>query len=382
MLSILLFFFSFLATAEPTLNELDIDDRTKDELLSLGYTLESPIRSVLVEQNDGSLLTRVFGGLFSKVGNRRTSLDEARIYTELLTLGIEGSSAKGFVAERLSMPPFEKSYFNEQARENLLNKSSDAISADFIRVLGVAEIDHPAFDLEEISRREKLFDDERTNLLFQNLGIEKGNFFKSHIWTAMLVQARRGDEAALAQIRDYMADIETEDLYKRYSEAVIDLGYVRQPETIDLLVEYLRNEKGGPLDPIPLLHPQQQIFHGVAPIAVRALSLSLVDFPFSIDDYWTEQYFWEDVEVAREFINNYEGDWRIIGKWQAEEEPAFEVAEVIEEAIAPEPAIEEPAEVVVAEPVEEDVEQSSNWWLWLIGAVVVIGGIFVLRSRK
>ena len=65
------------------------------------------------------------------------------------------------------------------------------------------------------------------------------------------------------------------------------------------------------------------------------------------------------------------------------EEPVVEeVPEVIEEITAPEPAIEEPAEVIVAEPVEEDVEQSSNWLLWLIGALVVVGGVFLLRPRK
>lgn len=52
------------------------------------------------------------------------------------------------------------------------------------------------------------------------------------------------------------------------------------------------------------------------------------------------------------------------------------------EVTAPEPVIDEPAKVVVAEPVEEDVEQSSNWWLWLIGAVVVVGAVFALRSNK
>ena len=63
--------------------------------------------------------------------------------------------------------------------------------------------------------------------------------------------------------------------------------------------------------------------------------------------------------------------------------PVEEVAEVIEEVTAPEPSTEEkPAEVVITEPVEEDIEQSSNWLLWLIGALVVAGGIFVLRSRK
>lgn len=69
--------------------------------------------------------------------------------------------------------------------------------------------------------------------------------------------------------------------------------------------------------------------------------------------------------------------------------PVEEVAEVIEEITAPEPAIEEPAEVIVAEPVEEDVEQSpnwpawlENWWLCLIGAVIIVGGILMIRRKK
>jgi|GEM_PF-2130471 len=381
-LNILLLLFSSLAQAELKLSGLNIDNRTEEALLDLGYTSNSPIRNVLEEQSDGHLLIRIYSELFSKVGDQNADISEARAYTELLTLGIEGNSAKDFVTERLSMPPFEESYFNEQAKENLLRKSSDYISADFIKVLGVAEVDHPGYDLEEISQRERFAEDERVNLFLQNLGDKKGNFFRSHIWAAMLVQARRGDQAALKRIEEYMAGIESEDLYRKYSEAVIELGYVRQPETIDLLVKYLRNERGGPLDPIPLTG-SDQIFHGLAPLAVRGLSLSLADFPFSIDDYWKESYFWEDVEVAREFINNYEGDWRIIGKWEPEEQQPASAVEIPEEFTEPEPAIEEkPAEAVVTEPIKEDTEQSSNWWLWLIGAVVVVGGVFVLRSRK
>ncbi len=47
-----------------------------------------------------------------------------------------------------------------------------------------------------------------------------------------------------------------------------------------------------------------------------------------------------------------------------------------------EPSIEEPAEVVVAEPIEEDVEQSSNWWLWLLGILIVVGGLGLVLRRK
>ncbi len=59
-----------------------------------------------------------------------------------------------------------------------------------------------------------------------------------------------------------------------------------------------------------------------------------------------------------------------------------EVVEVVEEASAPDLAIKESAEVVTVEPSEEPAEQSSNWWLWLIGAVVVVGGIGLVARRK
>lgn len=59
-----------------------------------------------------------------------------------------------------------------------------------------------------------------------------------------------------------------------------------------------------------------------------------------------------------------------------------EVAKAVEEVTAPEPVTEEPAEVVVARPSEEPAEQSSNWWLWLIGAVIVVGGLGLVIRRK
>lgn len=60
-----------------------------------------------------------------------------------------------------------------------------------------------------------------------------------------------------------------------------------------------------------------------------------------------------------------------------------EVSEVIEETTAPEPAIQkEPAEVIVTEPVEEEVEQSSNWWPWFIGILVIVGVLGLVVRRK
>jgi len=68
---------------------------------------------------------------------------------------------------------------------------------------------------------------------------------------------------------------------------------------------------------------------------------------------------------------------------QASPTPTVEEgAESIEESTQPKPLIEHPAEVAIAEPIEEAIEPSSNWLLWLIGAVVAVGGILFLRAKK
>ena len=100
-------------------------------------------------------------------------------------------------------------------------------------------------------------------------------------------------------------------------------------------------------------------------------------------------HLWAEDANIQNRLRKYKADleeYQLANETEMIEEPAAEVAtvaEVIEEVTAPEPSTEEkPAEVVITEPVEEDIEQSSNWLLWLIGALVVAGGIFVLRSRK
>lgn len=52
------------------------------------------------------------------------------------------------------------------------------------------------------------------------------------------------------------------------------------------------------------------------------------------------------------------------------------------EANHSEPVTEKPAEVKTTEPVEEPAHQPSQWWLWLIGAVIVVGGIALTVRRK
>jgi|GEM_PF-3882373 hypothetical protein len=44
--------------------------------------------------------------------------------------------------------------------------------------------------------------------------------------------------------------------------------------------------------------------------------------------------------------------------------------------------VDEPAGVKLVEVAEETPEQSSQWWLWLIGAIVVVGGVLFIRSKN
>ena len=62
--------------------------------------------------------------------------------------------------------------------------------------------------------------------------------------------------------------------------------------------------------------------------------------------------------------------------------PAPELAESVAEMPQPEPAIKEPVEVATVEAPKESAEQSTNWLLWLIGALVILGGLAVMIRRK
>lgn len=61
------------------------------------------------------------------------------------------------------------------------------------------------------------------------------------------------------------------------------------------------------------------------------------------------------------------------------------VAVVVEEPISievkSEPAPEKPAEVAPADVAEEPTQQPSQWWLWLVGAVIIIGGLALVKSN-
>lgn len=56
--------------------------------------------------------------------------------------------------------------------------------------------------------------------------------------------------------------------------------------------------------------------------------------------------------------------------------------ETTEELQTVKPEVKEAAKVKPVEVAEETSEQSSQWWLWLVGALVVVGGLGLALRRK
>jgi|GEM_PF-3211237 hypothetical protein len=63
-------------------------------------------------------------------------------------------------------------------------------------------------------------------------------------------------------------------------------------------------------------------------------------------------------------------------------EQTLEIEETIEVSVMPKSANEESAEIEPVKVTEETTQESSQWWLWLVGALVVFGGLVVVVRRK
>jgi LPXTG-motif cell wall-anchored protein len=73
----------------------------------------------------------------------------------------------------------------------------------------------------------------------------------------------------------------------------------------------------------------------------------------------------------------------LLGDGDLDSKPeSLSVAQSVQDPIEVKPKIEKSAESETPEPSEEPAEQSSQWWLLLIGAVVVVGGIGLMLRRK
>lgn len=83
---------------------------------------------------------------------------------------------------------------------------------------------------------------------------------------------------------------------------------------------------------------------------------------------------------------------RLVERFEFERGPATQSISQADKSMAsspvftqsslPKPEVKEPAEVRSVEVVEETPEQSSQWWLWLVGTLVIFGGLGWILCHK
>jgi hypothetical protein len=308
------------ATLNQSLVDLKLGENASEYLLSnqidRSQTLAGFIQSG--EERDRS---RFFSSVWKDAYSSKV-VAKQRDYTDVLVAGLEDSYFGTWILKRLILPPFEKESFTDQSKSSIASyEANDGYQSNRIRLFGIAEVDTPLLDIEEATNKGGLFKDARANELFKNMQTDHFVYYDSARWTSLLVHARRGNDKALNEVIEDITNTNVNDLVG-LPDVVSDLGYVRQPAAIDLLVEFLFSE-------IPSADERLRGDSIITPLsyhAIKGLSQSLIGFPVKYWDPITE----EGLEDAREFIRNYEGSWRIIGKWEAEE-PAVEIPALLED---------------------------------------------------
>lgn len=356
---------------EILLEDLDVQSSprlrayVKEQNISMG----TPVRDLLNIEDD-----KVRWSVYAEVGGairNENDLNKKVALTDLFVQGLQDERVEDYVANRLRLPLFEGDYFSEEAKGIILNlEAGDVTQSHCVKILAIADIQHPDIDTEALSQREKTFTSESTNLFFEATQADDIVFYHSPVWASVVVEARAGNPDALERVLNDINQSEKVRLATR-PYVVEDLGFIRQPEAVDLLVDFLFSD-------VPSERTKYSGDAGYVPLpyrAAKALSMCLADYPF---DYW-DVFTHEQVQQAREFISNYEGPWRIIGKDVPQELS-------VEETVAPEPIIPEvssdPEPVAVEEidvpaeepvvPQQEEEPEGTAWWIWGLLAIVVI----------
>lgn len=284
--------------------------------------------------------------------------------TGLFTFGLNDKMVGNFVVSRLWLPPFEADFFSQQAIDNILHRPHGVGSnAEYVRIIGVAGIPPDKIDVGALGSSYQ--DGSRISVLYEAIGVAPTVYRSSTDWAALLVKARRGDRSALSEILAYIDKLSESWVYSN-PEFMDDLGFVRQPEAVDILVGYLRKEPAS----IPAQSDSDTGFVPVAERAARALSLALADYPFDYWDVVTD----ERLEAARRYVASYAGrDWKILGK----------ASQVTPSAGAP-----DDAHAVVKHSDRDDnppqrPRPKSSWWLasLLVLAVILFFLVPYLRRR-
>jgi hypothetical protein len=207
-------------------------------------------------------------------------------------------------------------------------------------------------------------------------------------WNSLTALAKNGDTAATESILEYIRTLPA-GWYLGQEPLMRNLRYISQPECIELLTEVLFDDTIHHF----ILNPERSMDIPAASYAAEELSRMLQDFPFKPKDGavpWSR----DEILSIREWVENYSGPWKIEDFRDELKEPVLLPEEGIKleaatESIAPETVLKpsivqvgKPSRSLLVEATAETPEESTSWLLWLIGVLVVLGGIALVVRRK
>jgi len=96
------------------------------------------------------------------------------------------------------------------------------------------------------------------------------------------------------------------------------------------------------------------------------------------------------MEEIKEYLRNYEGPWRIRGKWKPDETPSVTdsttlASTEIEDGVpATDPEIKPSPQTIHEESHAEPSEKKSSTsiWPWIVGALILLTALGLTLSRK
>ena len=168
-----------------------------------------------------------------------------------------------------------------QVIRGLVNR--DDVDPDVIRVVGIAGMSDLLDHLQVALRDESKFTS-------ASLG---GRWYGTRSWSARLARARLGVKGDIDRVVE-LVGLEPDPI-TRVTVLLGDLGYVRQPQTLDVIRSYLESD-----DRLPNASKPQNPGTQYAQYAADVLADHLADFP--IDKRFVGGYSEEDLKLIRQWM--------------------------------------------------------------------------------
>jgi len=193
---------------------------------------------------------------------------------------------------------FQEKDFSEKTRRLIHEQMNKGIKTHVVLLCGIANMP------EELPRLEKLLIDELAYEQKMQKEGHKGNYWYYTLgWRARLARARMGVKADIAKCIE-LIDTQKEN-YDLPTFLFPDLGYIRQPETMEYLKGYLYSDKKLPSDISPELEGTPY-----AVWAMHILANSLENFPVKARES-TGFYPPSELEIAKKWASE-QTTWKII----------------------------------------------------------------------